>query len=95
MSACSANLRVRALEVPWTCTEGISSRFFTNFGGVCLLFLGSKATRDAKETASLEESKGEGLGGPKATPGEGGMCAEEGRAGPQTKWLCCLTNKGF
>jgi hypothetical protein len=81
MSACSTNLRARALEVPWTCTEGISSSFFTNFGGVCLLVLGSEAMREAKAATSLEESEGEGSGGPEASPGEGGMHAEGGRSG--------------
>jgi hypothetical protein len=84
MSACSTNLRARSLEVPWTCTEGISSNFFTNFGGVCLLVLGSEAMRDAKVATSLEESVGEGSRGPEASPGEGGMHAEEGRVGPHT-----------
>ena len=48
--------------------------------------------RDAKVATSLEESMGEGSRGPEASLGEGGMCAEEGRAGPQTKSKLILTN---
>ena len=79
MSACSTNFKVRALEVPWICIKGISSSFLTNFSGVFLFSLGNKVMSVAKAATSLEESEGEGLGGPEASPGEGAMCAEEGR----------------
>jgi hypothetical protein len=63
MSACSTNFKARALEVPWICTEGISSSFLTNFGGVFLFSLGSEVMSAAKAATSLEESEGEGSGG--------------------------------
>ena len=81
MSVFSTNFKARALEVPWTCIEGISSNFFTNFGWVCLLILGSDAMREAKVATSLEESEGEESRIHEASPGEGGMRAEEGRSG--------------
>jgi hypothetical protein len=81
MSVCSTNFKARALEVPWICTEGISSSFLTNFNEVFLFSLGNEVMSAAKAATSLEESEGEGLGGLEASPREGGMHVEGGRVG--------------